>query len=220
MSEFVNLFIYDTLFWFGLFGLGANILIWTLLYKRERRLRQSENRFHSKAESILRAAGLKSLDIIDKAEGDAGKIISQTEFIDNNVQADLAKSFRQLFTTNETKLSKDLSDIRSQMSQSAKDSMSQLLVKNEQSISSYVDDLKKETLSYHKAALAEVEDYKKKRLAEVENNLPQLLLQISKEFFSQGLALPDKEKLVFESLERAKKEGVFSSSVDGKTVQQ
>ena len=122
-------------------------------------------------------------------------------------------------------------NLRQQFTDESARLMKALSWQNEQEVKSFVEDLKGRTVQTHSdmektlqesfnKALLEVESYKKKRLDEVEQSLPTLLLNISKEFLGRVITVPEHEKLVFESLEQAKKEGVFSSSVDSKTVRQ
>lgn len=219
-QEFANFFIYDTFFWFGVFGIGSIVLSWALLYRRERRLEKMERHFHVQAEHLLEHANKQALEILERAEGKAGRIISDTEFVDTKVATELQKDFRHIFTDNETKLSRVLQELQESNKQAVDKVMSSLLVESKGAVASYVDTLKEKSAASHstlqeqldnayQAALTDIAAYKKTKLAEVDKNIGPLLLQISQEFFGKVVSLPDHEQLVFESLERAKREGVF-----------
>jgi len=223
MNEFLNLFIYDTLFWFGLFGLLANIFIWCFLFARERRLKRAEDRFRKKAGHIIARADQESLAIIGEASHTASQLLSQTEMVDQNVQEELTKSFHHLLSVNATKLSQELTSLVNSNREVSEAALKELLLQNTQSIQSYIGSLKSQDQALHTSlqeklnlayakALNEVEDYKQAKIAAIDKSLNQLLAQIVEEFFREHLELPNQEKLVFESLERAKKEGVFNTT--------
>ena len=242
MSTFLTSFTSDGMILLSISLLIAEIFFGLLLFLREGRLSRREGRFVKHSAHLIEEAAKKSQGIIETASDKSTEIIAKTNVVTDAVREEMDRSFSRAIRKNEEhigtmmqRLSEEneafADNLRQQFTDESARLMKALSWQNEQEVKSFVEDLKGRTVQTHSdmektlqesfnKALLEVESYKKKRLDEVEQSLPTLLLNISKEFLGRVITVPEHEKLVFESLEQAKKEGVFSSSVDSKTVRQ
>ena len=75
-------------------------------------------------------------------------------------------------------------------------------------------DLQKEIKDFHDTLLPnlekELEEYKKARMKQAEQMITRVVQNVSQEILNKSISLEDHQKLVIESLEKAKKEGVFA----------
>jgi vacuolar-type H+-ATPase subunit H len=75
-------------------------------------------------------------------------------------------------------------------------------------------DLQEQIMAFHNTLLPtmqkEIEEYKAARMKETELMITKVVQKVSQEVLNTTLTLNDQQKLVLDSLEKAKKEGVFS----------
>ena len=74
-------------------------------------------------------------------------------------------------------------------------------------------DLQKQIKDFHETLLPnlekELEDYKQARLKQTEQTITRIIQQVSQETLNKSISLNDHQNLLIESLEKAKKEGIF-----------
>ncbi len=74
-------------------------------------------------------------------------------------------------------------------------------------------DLQEQIMAFHKTLLPtmqkELEDYKKTRMDQTEQSVIRIVQKVSQEILNKSISLDDQQKLLIESLEKAKKEGMF-----------
>lgn len=76
------------------------------------------------------------------------------------------------------------------------------------------EDLQKQITNFHDTVLPalekELEDYKQMRLNQTEQTIKSVVQKVSQEILNKSISLDDHQKLLLDSLEKAKKEGMFN----------
>lgn len=181
--------------------------------------------------NLLDEARTKAAKIIDEANNRAIDIISKvtlaTDVSSANFKEDLARTsstqikefekatsdftalYFQILQDLKTKnievfqsVSKDIEMNTMEEIKSFKESMQKLTVLSQEEVKKKID------LNYE-ASKKEIEDYKKEELEKIDSKIYELLEKISKLVLGKALSLSDHEGLIEESLQKAKKEGVF-----------
>jgi len=217
----------DAILWLAICAVIINGFLWFFLYQRERHLRRSEKRLAKHLEKISTDAQERSLGIIERAEEKASRIIGETDFVTDKVKEDLEASLEKVLKSNEVKIERFLerlddanrrvvSNLQEELTRRTDREMSRIIVENEKEVKAMVRRLEESTLASHtdlrKSVEAEYdkarEDAKQYRLdqiAKIDRSLDKIVLDLSTEFFGK-IPLEAQEKLVFETLEKAKKE--------------
>ncbi len=196
--QYLSPFMLISILVFNVLMVFCNLFIWYALYKKEKNVRTAFDH-----------ANKKALKLTEKASENAENIIIAAKYITEKAKSEIEKEIKEAMSL----IKKDLS------SKTAKE-LQNIIKTNNAEIEDFVNSLKEKSISANTEledhikislnnALNDVENYKKQKVNEVEKNIDKLILNICKEFLSKNITLDEHKKLIFSSLERAKKEGVF-----------
>jgi len=186
------------------------MLILAHVIKRKDELDKKHRRFDDKTSSILMRANMKADDIIGEATQTSKKIIRTLAQIKTKTQEEIDENVEE-----------GIKDTQARLNVVLEDEMNKLIKSNSEDLRGFVGELKQKAIAENsnldlviKDSLArvirEVEEYKKEEISEVDASIDKLILSISKEYLREYVPVLQHKKLVFEALEKAKKEGLFS----------
>ena len=214
----------------------AAILVFVFYYffrfnKIEKKLEEKENKADTEYHQVVDNALNKERKILDDATGEAEEIIKNAEYVTSsskdavdktltklidevhNETVMTAKQFMESYTASLNQLSnqsqtdfqvvaKDLAEgLRAQV-QTFANSTKQLEI-----------DLQKQVKDFHDNLLPgiekELDDYKKVRMKQTEQTITSIVQKASQEILNKSISLDDHQKLIIDSLEKAKREGFF-----------
>ena len=175
-----------------------------------------------KAAKIIDEANNRALDIINKV--DLSTDIASSNFNQEvkriaslqieefeKATSDFMKLYAQVLQELKSKnievfqsVSKDIEINTTEEIKNFKDSMEKLTVSSQDLVGKKID-------TDYRAAKKEIDDYKEGKLKKIDDEIYQLLEKISKLVLGKTLSLSEHEGLIQKSLEKAKKEGAFSS---------
>ncbi|HSA83493.1 MAG TPA: hypothetical protein VLF20_01230, partial [Patescibacteria group bacterium] len=151
--------------------------------------------------------------ILEDATSQAGHILNDAQYIN-----------QQSKTTVDHALEKMLTDVRAETNEAVKDvktryitSIGQLAessLHDFQTVSQQLKlDLSAQLKIFHDTLLPnmekEVETYKQQRFKQVEQSIGKIVQQAAQDMFSKSLSLEEHQKLLVDSLEKAKRDGMF-----------
>lgn len=216
---------------FQLFSVTANLALFIFLIYYIARLRAREKSLERKEEKV----DSHYHEVVDDALTKERKIMEDAVQESNEIIADAASEASEILTgaqyvsdsskkTVDDALKNVSVDIKKEAEQTARDftksyqtSLTQL---TNESLSDFQHitkelqtDLQKKLSEFHSTLLPalekELEEYKKTRIRLIEESVTRIVTDASQEIMNKSISLEDHQKLVIDSLEKAKKEGVF-----------
>lgn len=184
------------------------VLVWVqislirTLAKMERKAQQWQLLWDKKERELVLKAKMEAQKIVKEAIRRAAKIekaakMNQEKFaqqLDERTEKVVVKHSQQLAKVSEATL------------QRYQQALNQNINKSINILKSISKDIEKGAL---KAMEAEVEDYRRERLKKVEEQIYEIISNLSQEVLGKSLSLREHEKLIFEALKKAKKQGGF-----------
>lgn len=180
---------------------------------RDKELRKKEGKIDSEYHQIVDNALTKERKILEDATNEANVIITGAQYITNDSKKTIDHALDQMVA----EVQKESSDTANNFLNTYQASLQQLA---NQSLSEYQGimksleaDLQKQIKDFHDSLLPnlkkELDDYKEIRMKETEQLITAIVRKVSQEVLNKSLSLEDHQQLLIESLEKAKKEGVF-----------
>jgi hypothetical protein len=174
----------------------------------EERKKTDENYHHVVDEALA-----KERKILDDATSEATKIISGTEFLTNESKTTLDQALQKM----EEQIEKDAGGTTQTFTKTYSTTLQKLAaesLKEFQTITKNMEvDLQNQTKNYRDSMLPklqkELDEYKTMRMQQAERTITHVIQEVSQEVLNKSLSLEDHERLLIESLEKAKKEGAF-----------
>lgn len=201
------------------------------LNSKERELEKRENKIDSEYHQVVDNALAKERKIMDDATSEAEHIITGAEYVNKSskevVDQALQKMVDQIHTeTVETarNFMNSFSASLGQISQQSQRDFQDVAKELEQGLQTQVTDfqnsakelevdLQKQIKDFHDTLLPglekELDDYKKIRMKQADQTIASIVQKASQEILNKTISLDDHQKLIIESLEKAKKEGIF-----------
>jgi F0F1-type ATP synthase membrane subunit b/b' len=189
-------------------------------YRRLGKLKDIERTAYTKANEVLSQMEKTSATILEKVESRADEILTHSELF----KKDLNQAFEHSLEESSQKYvvmledhSKRFVDDYEILLKSVKD---QSLEKASKAIDTIDDDIRKSLEDskvvardqmgvFLKKALEEVETFKKQELEKIDKEIDEFVLQLAKELLRMNLTPKDHKKLIINSLEKAKEQGMF-----------
>jgi vacuolar-type H+-ATPase subunit H len=190
--------------------------IWYYLWAvrgKEKWLDEERKKTDSNYHHVVDEALAKERKILDDATREATQIITQTEYLTTESQTSVNEALQKM----EEQIEKDAGSASHEFTKTYSSSLQKLATSslNEfQTITRTMEaDLQKQTKDFSAKMLPtlekELEEYKKIRLQQAERTITHVIQEVSQEILNKSLSLDDHQRLLVESLEKAKKEGVF-----------
>jgi len=192
------------------------------VYKREK---DFEDRFEDLEEdydSILLRAHKKAEEIVKQAADKAKVLLMSTKDVKDYAQKDIDDAIQkekeellQSFTASVEGIKNDALQYIKQMADQTQNLTQQELI-------SFRDGMQKNLVQVQiletqkmtdeaRKTLQALQDYKARQLEKVKKQLSDIIVKVSEDVIGQSIPLTDHEKLVLESLEKAKQEGFFDA---------
>lgn len=200
--------------------LASNILILVfiayyliILHNKEKLLVKKENDIDSSYHHVVDEALNQERTILTDATSEADKIIAGAQYLSNSSKQDVGNAIKTLVA----EIQKEGQIIAQAFSQEYSSSLKKLSgesLNDFQTIMSLLQtDLKKQIQDFHSTLLPQVEKeleiYKQTRMQEIDKTTAEIIQKASQEIFNKSISLTDHQNMIVQSLEKAKKEGVF-----------
>ncbi|HVZ11500.1 MAG TPA: hypothetical protein VG965_00555 [Patescibacteria group bacterium] len=181
--------------------------------KKEKELEFKENSIDTKYHQVVDDALNRERKIVDDAASEADSIISGAKYI-NKETSDRVNQTMQSMTD---EMRKEAGTTADTFMKSYQDSLHQVVQESltdfQKTTQFLTADFQKQTKEFHDTVLPglqkELEDYKKARYQEVDKTIARIVQKVSLEVLNKSISVTDHENLLVESLEKAKKEGLF-----------
>ncbi len=172
------------------------------------------------SEHIIEKAKRKSEDLLTQSVKEAELIISQTESFRDDLQKSLREDVAfqaQQFSQKYQELLPELKEyyhkgIDEQL-QTFKTSLNELTLELSKSLKEQVNQiheiLKDQAQKELNVIQEQIQEYKKQKLTAIDQTVKEIVKKASLKILGKAISTSDHEKLIINSLEQAKKEGIF-----------
>lgn len=181
--------------------------------KKEKDLEKRERKVDTSFHEIVDDALSRERKILEDATSEADKIIDDANYVNKNSKEEVDQALQKMeasikqetLTTAQTFIKSYHSSLQQISGQSIADF--------EKVSKEMQTDLKKQIQEFHEHLLPQlekdIEEYKASRMKQVEGTISQIIQKVAQEVFGKSISIDDHHKLIADSLEKAKKEGVF-----------
>ena len=180
---------------------------------KEKEVEKKEKKIDSNYHQIVDNALTKERRILDDATEEADQIIHNAKFLKDSTQEAVDLALQKMVS----EIQKSSIDTAGKFMESYTSSLKTLAgtsLDDFQNVAKALEgDLQKQMKEFKESVLPnmekEIEDYKKIRLKESEETISKIVEAASQEFFNKSITVEDHEKLLIDSLEKAKAKGAF-----------
>jgi hypothetical protein len=183
------------------------------LHTKEKLIEKERSATDSNYHHIVDDAIAKERKILEDAAYEANQIIAGTKYVATSSKDSVDLSLKKM----EGALQHEANATSQEFSKTYADSLQQVA---KQSLADFQnvthvmeEELQKQTREFRESLLPQLEkeldDYKKLRLQQADRTVTHIIQEVSQQILNKSLPLEDHERLLLESLEKAKKEGVF-----------
>ncbi len=208
----------EVYFQFTILAIELIILIFALYYflkirKKEKNLESLETKKDTNYHQIVDDALSKERKILEDAALESDRILTNTQYVKQTVKEAIDQALSELVKEIQresvTTANKYMSDYAGGLKQMADTSLTDF----QKASSGLQTDLQTQIKDFKDKLLPEMEkeleEYKKMRLKQTEELVTKIVERASEEVFGRSISLQDHQKLLTDSLEKAKAEGVF-----------
>ena len=192
------------------------IFVWFYIWEiraKDKSLEEERKKTDSSYHHVVDDALAKERKILDDATHEAAQIISKTEFLTDSSKQAVDQALQKM----EGEMEKEAGTASQAFAKTYSASLQKLAAASLtefQTITHTMEaDLQKQTKEFRDSMLPnlqkELEEYKKMRLQQADRTITHIIQEVSQEILNKSLSLDDHQRLLTESLEKAKKEGVF-----------
>ncbi len=183
------------------------------VHKKEKTLEKKENKVDTQYHQIVDDALSRERKILEDATSEADQIITSAEYVNKNSTEEVNQALHVLVTDIEKEAVETAKEFTSSYSSSLKQLTGESLTEFQTIIKELVADLQRQTLEFRQTMLPqlekELEAYKENRMKQADELTMKIIQKASQDIFNKSISSDDHQKLVMDSLEKAKKEGVF-----------
>lgn len=216
---------------------NSAILVFVFYYflkfnAREKELEKKEGKIDTQYHQVVDDALTRERKILDDATTEAEQILTDAEYISSSDKEVLEKALRKtvediqkeavqtghILINNYSSALKEIA-LHSQenfqdVSKEFEDNLKKQANDFQNIVKSLEEDLQKKVKEFSGSLLPslekELEEYKKERLRQTEKLVADITQKASIEILNKSISIEDHQKLITESLEKAKKEGIFN----------
>lgn len=163
---------------------------------------------------ILDNALAKERKIMEEASFEANQIITGAQYVNRTSKETVDQALQKMIVDIHTEAFNAAKDFMASYQASLKQIAGQSLT-GFQTISQGMQlDLQKQVKDFHDNVLPELEKeleaYKKERLTQADETITEIIRKVSQEVLNTAIPIEEHHKLMIESLEKAKKQGIFN----------
>jgi F0F1-type ATP synthase membrane subunit b/b' len=183
------------------------------LEEREKQLKEKEGKIDIDYHQVVDNALTKEKKIIEDATTQAGTIIAKTEFVTQDSKEMVNRALRQMSFD----IQKESDDIGRKFVGDYEIFLNKLsttsLGEFQNTAKEFGIDLEKQTKEFRETLLPniekEIENYKLERFKTMDKAINVIIQKVSEKALNKSIPPEDHNNLIIESLEKAKKEGIF-----------
>jgi cell division septum initiation protein DivIVA len=183
------------------------------LWSKEKELEQKEKKVDTDYHQIVDTALTRERKIIDDATSEADRIIAGAKHINQGVRDEVNQALQMMVADIQKQAMGAAQNFTSNYQSSLKQLSDKSLAEFQNIAGNLKLDLEKQIKQFHESLLPALEkelaDYKKSRLNQIDKTVSQIVEKASQEIINKSFSPDDHVDLVKQSLEKAKKEGVF-----------
>lgn len=183
------------------------------LRSKEKKIEQTETKVDTNYHQIVDDALSKERKILEDAAMEADRIVTNAQYVQQTskeaIDQALSELVKQIQAESVDTATKFMADYSASLKQLATTSLTDF----QNAALGLSADLQKQIKDFRATLLPdlekELEEYKKMRLKQTDETITKIVERASREFFNKSVSLGDHQKLLSDSLEKAKAEGVF-----------
>lgn len=183
------------------------------LRAKEKELDAKSAKIDSDYHKIVDDALTKERTILQDASTEASQILTGTQFVSTNSKAAIDQALQKMVTDLEQEAGGTAKDFMTSYQTSLKQIAVQSLTDFQNVVKGLQDDLQKQIKDFHDNMMPtvekELEAYKMARVKQAEQSVTHVVQKVSQEVLNKTLSLDDHQNLIIDSLEKAKREGMF-----------
>lgn len=193
--------------------------IWTLgkekkeLERRNKELAEKEAKLESGYQQVIDSALSKERNILDDAAKKANTILSDTQYVSSASRDALNQALQNMVGSIQKEAAatsgNSLTNYKNFLNQIAQ----QTLTDFQNNTKQFEADMQKQMQEFRNSLLPavqkELDEYKQQRLRDADNAVNEIIRQVSEKVLNKSISLEDHQKLIIESLEKCRKEGMF-----------
>jgi hypothetical protein len=193
--------------------IGIVIYYFSVIRAKEKKIEKEQNEMDANFHHAVDDALSKERKIIGDATNEAGQIITQSKYLTTQSQQELNNAIHYVVTNIQKNGDSITQAFTAEYTNSLRNLSTTSLSQLQNVMSGLQTDLKKQIEDFHTTLLPQVEKeldvYKKTRMQEVDQAVIAIIQKASQEIFNKTISMSDHRNAVIQSLEKAKKEGVF-----------
>ena len=193
--------------------------LWTLgkerkeLKRHEEELAQKEAKLESGYQQIIDSALSKERGILDEAAKRANTILSNTQYVSNVSKDALNQALQNMLAGIQKEAANSSSNSLANYNNFLRQITQQTLTDFQNNTKRFEEDMQKQMQSFRESLLPtiqkELDAYKMQRFTEADKKINLIIQRVAEKVLNKSLSTEDHQKLVIESLEKCRKEGVF-----------
>lgn len=205
---------------FQIINLLANVIIFIFVgyyllrfSAKEKELEKKEGKIDTDYHQIVDTALARERKILEDAANEASQIITGAQYINQASKETVNHALQKIVADVQKDALATAHDFTTSYQATLRQLAEQSLREFQQVTKGLEGDLQKQITEFHESLLPnlekELEAYKQARLNQTEQMIARVVQATSQEVLNKSIPLDDQRRLIIDSLENAKKEGVF-----------
>jgi hypothetical protein len=183
------------------------------LRAKEKRLQKQESAVDTDYHKVVNKALTEERKILDDASSQASDIITQSKYLSEESQKEINDAIKAVVSQIKKEGENITREFTGEYTSSLKNLSNESLTEFQKIMSELQTDLNKQNKDFQNTLLPEiqkeVEAYKKIRMQQVDQAVTGIVQKASQEIFNKTISIADHQAVIIQSLEKAKKEGIF-----------
>lgn len=203
---------------YSIFATDFLIVLFALYYlfrlrSREKNIEKKEHLIDSNYHHVVDEALSKERKILDDATVEADQIITGAQYLTHSSKEEVNHAIAALVSDIQKEGGTIAKSFATEYSTALQKLSSTSLNEFQTIMLALQMDLKKQIQDFHQTLLPaiekELDEYKKARMVQIDKAVLDIIQKASQEIFNKSISITDHQAAVIQSLEKAKKEGVF-----------
>lgn len=199
----------------GILVLILFIFYFLSLRTKEKEVEKKEHQIDEGFHHVVDEAQAQERKIIEDATKQADQIIKESKYLTQSSKLEVDNAIKTVIAEIQKEGNVIAKSFTSEYSNSLKSLSNESLREFQNIMIQLQADLKKQNKLYQEQMLPEIQkeikEYKKSKMQEIDKEIANILQKAAQEIFNKSISLADHQKVVVDSLEKAKKEGVFEN---------
>lgn len=180
---------------------------------REKRIEKVENALDIKYHHVVDSTLSRERKILDDASTEASQIITGAQYITHSSKEDVDDAIKAIVQDISHEGQSIAHTFATEYAASLQKMSTDSLTQFHTIMANLQMDLQKQIKEFHDTLLPnvekELESYKQERIKQIDQVVLGIVQKASQDIFNKSISLADHQQLVIQSLEKAKKEGIF-----------